>query len=113
MTTTFTFKGLTTKFVAVAKAFKSAILTAAEKAPAIATDIDKDAPELEALTELAFPGAVAVEQLGFEALEVILDTIEAAGPAALANGLSVTFDKALLAKAQAAAASIKAFAAKL
>lgn len=108
-----TFKGIVSKFVVAAKDFKSDILKAAEKAPAIAADVEKDAPEVEALMELAFPGAAAIEQTALVAFEAIADAVEAAGPAAASNGLSVSLDKALIASVQAVLPSLKSFAAKL
>jgi hypothetical protein len=108
-----TFKGVVSKLVAAAKDFKSDILKAAEKAPAIAADVAKDAPEVQALMELAFPGAAAIEQTALVAFEAIATAVEGAGPAAAANGLSVSLDKALIASVQAVLPTLKAFAAKL
>lgn len=107
------FSGIVSKFVAAAKDLKSDILKAAEKAPVIVADVAKDAPEVTAVVELAFPQAAAVEETALTAFEVIADAIEAAGPAANANGLSVSFDQAFIAKAQAVLPALKAFAAKL
>jgi hypothetical protein len=108
-----TFKGLVSKLVAGAKDFKAEVLKAAEKAPAIVADVDKDAPEVEALVELAFPGAAAIEQTALAAFEAIAQAVEDAGPAASANGLSVSLDKTMVADVQAALPALKAFAAKL
>jgi hypothetical protein len=108
-----TFKGIVAKLVAGAKDFKSDILKAAEDAPAIVADVDKDAPEVEALVELAFPGAAAIEQTALAAFESIATAVEAAGPTASANGLSVSLDKALIADIQSVLPALKAFAAKL
>lgn len=108
-----TFKGVVSKLVAAAKDVKSAILKAAEEAPAIAATVEKDAPELNGLLETFFPGAAAAEQTALEAFEVIIDAVEAAGPAASSNGLSVSLDQTLVAKCQAVLPALKAFAAKL
>ena len=107
------FKGIVSKLVAGAKAFKSDVLKAAEKAPAIVADVQKDAPEVEALIELAFPGAAAIEQTAIRAFELIADAVEAAGPAATANGLSVALDKELIAAVEAVLPAVKQFAQKL
>lgn len=107
------FKGIVSKLVAAAKDFKAEVLKAAEKAPAIAADVAKDAPEVEALIELAFPGAAALEQTALNAFEVIVTAVEAAGSTASANGLSVSLDKTLIADIQAVLPALKAFAAKL
>jgi hypothetical protein len=108
-----TFKGIATKLVAAAKDFKADVLKAAEKAPGIVADVQKDAPEVNDLVELAFPGAAAIEQTGLEAFELIADAVEAAGPAAAQNGLSVSLDKVFAAKVQAALPGLKKFAGKL
>jgi hypothetical protein len=108
-----TFKGVVSKALAIAKAFKSDILKAAEKAPGIAANVEKDAPELAALVELAFPGYAAIEQTAIGTFELIVDAVEAAGPAAAENGLSVSLDKALIADIQKVLPALKALAAKL
>jgi len=108
-----TFKGIAAKIVAAAKDFKLAVLKAANEAPAIVADVAKDAPEVEALVELAFPGAAAIEEAALNAFEVIATAVESAGPAAAANGLSVSLDKTAIAAVQAVLPQLKAFAAKL
>ncbi len=105
-------KGIATKLVAGAKAFKADILKLAAKAPTVVSDVEKDAPEVEALVNLAFPGATALEDAALAAFEAICDAVEAAGPAAAANGLSVSLDKAVIAKVQAVLPALKTAAAK-
>jgi hypothetical protein len=107
------FKGIVTKLVIGAKDFKADILKCAEDAPAIAGDVQKDAPEVASLVELAFPGAAPIEEAALEAFEVICGAVEAAGPAAAQNGLSVSLDKAFVAKTQAVLPALKAAIAKL
>jgi hypothetical protein len=102
-----TFKGIASKFIAAAKAFKADILKLAAKAPAAVADVEKDAPEVEALVNLAFPGAAAVEDAALAVFESICDAVEAAGPAAAANGLSVSLDKTLVTKVQAILPALK------
>lgn len=109
----FSFKGLASKLVNAAKAFKADVLKVAAAAPTIVNDVEKDAPEVEKLIELAFPGAAVVEQASLEVFEAIADAVEAAGPAAAANGTSVSLDKVLVAKIQTASAAVKAAAGKL
>jgi hypothetical protein len=108
-----TFKGLATKLVNAAKSLKADILKAAAEAPVIVNDVQKDAPEVDALINLAFPGAAALEQNAMEVWEAVADAVEAAGPAAAQNGTSVSLDKVLVAKIQIASASVKAAAGKL
>jgi hypothetical protein len=108
-----TFKGIAATIVAAAKDFKLAVLKAADEAPVIVADVQKDAPEVEALVELAFPGAAAIESTALNAFEVIATAVESAGPAATANGLSVSLDKTVIADIQKVLPALKAFAAKL
>jgi hypothetical protein len=108
-----TFKGIVSKIVAAAEDFKAGVLKAAKETPNIVADVDKDAPEVEALVELAFPGAAAIGQTALSAFESIATAVEAAGPTASANGLSVSLDKDLIADIQAVLPQLKAFAAKL
>ncbi len=107
------FKGIVSKVVAAAKDFKAAVLKIADEAPVIVGDVEKDAPEVEALINLAFPGATAIEQAALATFEVIADAVEAAGAAAAENGLSVSLDQATVAKVQAVLPQLKALAAKL
>jgi hypothetical protein len=109
----FSFKGIATKFVHAARAFKADVLKAAAAAPVIVQDVEKDAPEVEALVNLAFPGATAVEQTAMEAFEAVADAVEASGAAAGANGLTVTLDQALIAKIKTASGAVKAAVSKL
>jgi hypothetical protein len=109
----FSFKGLASKFVTAAKDFKAEVLKAAASAPTIVGDVEKDAPEVASLVELAFPGAAGVEQAALTVFEAVADAVEAAGPAAAQNGTSVTLDKTLIAQIQTAGAALKAAAGKL
>lgn len=108
-----TFSGIVAKFVSAAKSLKSDILKAAGKVPVIVAEVEKDAPEVQALIALAFPGAAAIETAALNVFEVIANAVEAAGPTATANGLNVSLDKALIADIEALIPSLKAFAAKL
>jgi hypothetical protein len=108
-----TFKGIASKIVAAAKDFEAAVLKAAEEAPTVVADVNKDAPEVEALIELAFPGAAQIASTALAAFEAIAGAVEAAGPTATANGLSVSLDKALIADIQGVLPALKNFAAKL
>jgi hypothetical protein len=109
----FSFKGLATKLVNAAKAFKADVLKVAAQAPTIVQDVEKDAPEVEAIVNLAFPGSAAVEQVALDVLEAVADAVEAAGSAASENGLSVSLDQTLIAKVKSAADALKNAAGKL
>lgn len=108
----FSFKGVASAIVAGAKKLKSEILKVAGEAPVIIAKIEADAPEVEALTALVFPGAAKIEQLSVGLLEAVAEAVEAAGTAAGANGLSVSFDQALISEIQALLPALKAFIAK-
>ena len=98
--------------VKVAKAIKSAVSAAAAEAPALVADLQKAAPTIEGLTALAAPQFVAVEQLAFNAFGVVANAVEAAGPAAAANGVSITLDQALINDVKAVLPAIKSFMSK-
>jgi len=82
--------------VAGAKAFKAGVLKVVGEAPVIINTITSNAPEVEALTSLVFPGAVAIEKAGLDVLTQVANAVSAAGDAATSNGLSVSFDQALI-----------------
>lgn len=103
------FKSVAADFVKAAKVFKSAILKVAGEAPIVIAKIEADAPEVEQLTELVYPGAVAVEAAAFSVFEKVADAVEAAGPAANSNGLSVSLDQEVIAAVEAVIPALKAF----
>jgi hypothetical protein len=98
--------------VKVGKAIKSAVAAAAAEAPALVADLQKAAPTIEGLTALAAPEFVAVEQLAFNAFGVIANAVEAAGPAAASNGLSISLDQTLINDVKAILPAVKSFMAK-
>lgn len=106
------FKGIASAIVAGAKKLKSEILKVAGEAPVIIAKIEADAPEVEALTSLVFPGAAKIEQLSVGLLEAVAEAVEAAGTAAGSNGLSVSFDEAVINDIKALLPQLKAFVAK-
>ena len=95
--------------VKVGKAIKSAIGRAAAEMPTLVADLQKAAPTIEGLTALAAPQFTAVEQLAFNAFGVIANAVEAAGPAAAANGVSISLDQALIADIKAILPALKSF----
>jgi hypothetical protein len=108
-----TLKGITAKLLAAARDFKAEVLKAAAAAPAIAADVAKDAPEVADVVELVFPGSAAIEAAGLAVFDAVVDAVEAAGPAASANGMTVPLDKTLIASIQNVLPALKALAAKL
>ena len=95
--------------VKVGKAIKSAISRAAAEMPTLVADLQKAAPTIEGLTALAAPQFTAVEQLAFNAFGVVANAVEAAGPAAASNGVSISLDSALIADIKAILPAIKSF----
>jgi hypothetical protein len=59
------------------------------------------------VTSLVSPQAANIERAGFAVLGVIINTIDAAGAAAGANGLKITLDAQLVADVKAIAAAVK------
>lgn len=82
--------------VAGAKAFKAGLLKVVGEAPVVMNAITANAPEVEALTSLVFPGATAIETAGLNVLTQVANAVKDAGDAGTANGLSVSFDQALI-----------------
>lgn len=95
--------------VKVGKAIKAAVVRAAAEAPALVDDLQKAAPTIEGLTALAAPQFVAVEQMAFNAVGVIAKAVEDAGPAALANGVVVSLDKAFITDMKAILPALRSF----
>ena len=94
------------KLIADAKAFKSEILKIVGATPAIAAKIAADAPEIEALSNLVFPGASAIEQELLGVASAVEAAVAATGTAAGANGLNVAADKGVIAAVQSVATAI-------
>ena len=62
---------------------------------------------IETVTSLVSPQAANIERAGFGVLGVVINAMDAAGTAAGANGLNVTFDAQLVADIKAIAAAVK------
>ena len=62
---------------------------------------------IESITSLVSPQAANIERAGFAVLGVVINALDAAGTAAGANGLNVTFDAQLVADIKAIAAAVK------
>ena len=62
---------------------------------------------IEAVTGLVSPQAANIERAGLAVLGVVINALDAAGAAAGANGLNVTFDAQLVADIKAIAAAVK------
>jgi hypothetical protein len=95
--------------VKVAKAIKSGLVRAGAEAPQILADIEKQAPLIEQLTSLAAPEFASIEQLAFNGLGVLAQSVEDAGAAANANGLNISLDQTLVNDIKAVLPSLKKF----
>ena len=62
---------------------------------------------IESITSLVSPSAANIERAGFAVLGVVINALDAAGAAAGANGLNVSFDAQLVADIKAIAAAVK------
>lgn len=102
------FKGVVAAFIADAKKFKSAVLTAAQVADKALVVVQKDAPEVEQLVNLAFPQYAPIEAAALVAFEAVAGAVHDAGDAAAANGVSVTLDQQLIADIQKLLPTLKA-----
>lgn len=91
-----TFKGIVSAFIADAKKFKSAVITAAQVAEKAVVVVSKDAPEVEQLVNLAFPQYAPIEAAALSVFEAVAGAVEDAGTAASANGISVSLDQTLI-----------------
>ena len=69
--------------------------------------VKADESTIEAITSLVSPQAANIERAGFAVLGVVINALDAAGAAAGANGLNVSFDAQLVADIKAIAAAVK------
>lgn len=69
--------------------------------------VDAEASTVEAVTALVSPQAANIERLGFALLGLVIEAMDKADQAALANGLNVTLDKQLLEDVKAVAGALK------
>ena len=86
--------------VKVAKFVETSVLPVLKKAQA-------DQSTIETITSLVSPSAANIERAGFAVLGVVINALDAAGTAAGANSLNVTFDAQLVADIKAIAGAVK------
>jgi hypothetical protein len=89
-----------TDTVKAAKFVEVSVLPVLKKAQA-------DQSTIEAVTSLVSPQAANIERAGFAVLGVVINTLDAAGAAADADGLNVSLDTQLVADIKAIAAAVK------
>ena len=69
--------------------------------------VSAQASTIESVTSLVDPQAANIERAAFAVLGVVINSLDAAGTAAGANGLNVSFDAQLVADIKAIAAAVK------
>lgn len=98
-----------TWLLGIGKAIKNAVLKVAGDEPAISAEIAKIAPTAEAISNLFLPGSGNFEQHLLDVWGVVASAAKGAGDAASANGISVTFDAALIADVKAILPTVEQF----
>ena len=101
------FSGVLKDVVKGAEWLKSEVVKAAEAAPGAIAKVEADAPEVEALANVIFPGSSAFVSAGLSVLEEVAGAIESAGSAAEANLLSAGLDQAVINNVKALIPAIK------
>jgi len=81
-------------------------------APAVVQTVLADAGSIANVVEAFVPGSTAAINTTENVFGLVAQAIEDAGPAASANGLSVSLDKSVVADIQAVIAAAKSYAAK-
>lgn len=85
---------------AFASVFKD-VVTVSKKVEIVLSDVEAEAPVIEALTTLVSPGAAAVEQIAFGALGSLIAAVHGLENAASVNGVNVSFDATVVAEIKA------------
>jgi hypothetical protein len=99
----FGFRNIEHAFASIAKdTVKTATLFSA-----IASRVEKAAPEVEALTEMVYPPAVLIERAAFGLLGMAANASTSIGDAAKADGLNLTLDQQAIKELQQIAAYLK------
>jgi hypothetical protein len=104
---------LVSDFKTGAEDVKAFILKVAGDAPAIVQTVAKDAALLTPVLEAFVPQSTTAIALSNTLLDQVGQAVEDAGPAAGANGLSVTLDQTVVADVKAVIAAAKAAIAKV
>jgi hypothetical protein len=86
---------------------KAGLAAAEGDAVKMASFLETNAPEINALASLAGPGAIGVTNTALSVLNVVITAVKGAGAAGAANGLNVSLDAALIAEVKAVLAGIE------
>jgi hypothetical protein len=101
------FKGLIAKAVAAETKIKADIAKAASAVDGVVVKLAADAPEIEAVANIALPGVSAYVPLGLSLLEGVADILAKGDAAAEKNLTDAGLDSSLLASVKAELANIK------
>jgi hypothetical protein len=94
-------------YAAAAKDVVSAANFVQSKVLPVLKNASTQAATIEAITSLVSPAAANVERAAFAVLGTIIKSIEAAGAAAVAGGLNVQLDAALIADVKSIIPAVK------
>jgi hypothetical protein len=86
------------------------IVKGARAVASVMVKAGKAEPEVEAISALFFPQAVALERGAFALLGLAAQAVSEAGDAAAANGLNITLDQQLIADIKALIQAIEQYA---
>ncbi|HZW92625.1 MAG TPA: hypothetical protein VFF64_06600 [Candidatus Eremiobacteraceae bacterium] len=101
------FKGLITKAVADEQKIKADIAKAASAVDGVVVKLEADAPEIEAVANVALPGVGNFVPLGLTLLEGVADILDKGDAVAEKNLTDAGLDSSLLASVKAELANIK------
>lgn len=101
------FKGLIAKAVAVEEKVKADLAKAAADVDGVVVKLAADAPEIEAVANVALPGVSNFVPLGISLLEGVADILNKGDAAAEKNLTDAGLDSSLLASVKAELANIK------
>jgi phage-related minor tail protein len=101
-----------TKLETIGTDVKNFILKVAGDAPAVLQTVVNDEQEIAPVLEAFVPKSTTVVNTAMNIANLVADAVEAAGPAASANGLSVSLDQATVASVQAIIDAAKAAVSK-
>lgn len=90
-----------------AVAVKDAIVSVADKLPAEAAKVLADVSTIAPVIEAFIPGGSTAITIGENLFNLVAKAVEDAGTAASSNGLSVSFDQAVINDVKAVIAAIK------
>jgi hypothetical protein len=98
---------LETDIVDIAKKIKTGLQEAEGDAVKLASFLENNSGEIEALAAVAGPAAAGATDVGLGLLNTAIIAVKASGDAASANGISVSFDAAAVAKIKAVVTAVE------